>query len=176
MLQHNNHPNSHLQNSINKYGFENFIFEVIEKCDKEDLSIRERYWISHYDSMNKGYNMTSGGENIPGWQQTNEVRSKISEALKLNNGMKNPDVAKRANSDRIWSEESRRKASESRRRVARENPDIGRKQSERMKEFNKGRIWVNNGERNNYVLEKEFFDNLQYKGFVKGRLLKSKTK
>lgn len=175
LLQHNDHPNSHLQNSVNKYGFENFKFEIIEECDKNDLSVRERYWISHYNSMNEGYNMTSGGENIPGWQQTDEVRNKISEALKLNNGMKRPDVAKRANSDRIWSEESRRKASESRRRVYIENPNIGKEQSRRMKEFNKGRIWVNNGKRNNYVLEKEFLDDLQYKGFVRG-MLKSKTK
>ena len=175
LLQHNNHPNIHLQNSVNKYGFENFRFEIIEECDKDDLSIRERYWISHYNSMNEGYNMISGGENIPGWQQTDEVRNKISKALKLNNGMKRPDVAKRANSDRIWYEESRRKASESRRRVHRENPNIGKEQSKRMKEFNKGRIWVNNGERNNYVLEKEFLDDLQYRGFVRG-MLKSKTR
>lgn len=174
MLINNQHFNKHLQNSFNKYGLENFIFEVLEECNKEELSTRERYYIKLYNSMNEGYNKTSGGENIPGWQQSDEVRHKISEKLKVNNAMHRPEIAKKANSDRIWSDESRKKLSESRKRLARENPDIGRKQSERMRKFNKGRIWINNGKINHYVLETEFINNPQYEGFVKGRLLKSR--
>lgn len=174
MLINNQHFNKHLQNSFNKYGLENFIFEVLEECSKEDLSIRERYYIKLYNSMNEGYNKTSGGENIPGWQQTNEVRRKISEKLKINNAMHRPEIAKKANSDRIWSDKSRKKLSESRKRLARENPDMGRKQSERMKKFNKGRIWINNGKINHYILETEFVNNPQYEGFIRERLLKSK--
>lgn len=33
-LQNNNHKNSHLQNSYNKYGSDNFEFDILEICDK----------------------------------------------------------------------------------------------------------------------------------------------
>lgn len=40
----------------------NFTFEVIELCKEEDLNIREKYWISFYNSYEKGFNMTPGGK------------------------------------------------------------------------------------------------------------------
>ena len=51
--------------AIKKYGIENFDFEVIEECSKEQLNDKEIYWISYYDSCNldKGYNLTKGGDN-----------------------------------------------------------------------------------------------------------------
>ena len=51
--------------AIYKYGVENFIVEQIDIAStKEELSFKEKYWISFYDSTNKnkGYNLTSGGE------------------------------------------------------------------------------------------------------------------
>lgn len=40
------HYNKHLQRAWNKYGEENFIFEIIEKCKNNDLAYqRERYWV-----------------------------------------------------------------------------------------------------------------------------------
>ena len=50
--------------AIQKYGVENFEWEVIEKCKKKDLDEREIYWIEYYDSFNKGYNCTKGGEGV----------------------------------------------------------------------------------------------------------------
>lgn len=57
------HENDYLQKHVNKYGIDNFEFLVIEKCELDALDERERYWIAHYDSMNraKGYNLESGG-------------------------------------------------------------------------------------------------------------------
>ena len=52
--------------AIQKYGVENFEWEVIEQCKKKDLDERESYWIEYYDSFNKGYNCTKGGEGAPG--------------------------------------------------------------------------------------------------------------
>lgn len=51
--------------AIQKYGVENFEWEVIEKCKKKDLDERESYWIEYYDSFNKGYNCTRGGDGGP---------------------------------------------------------------------------------------------------------------
>lgn len=45
MLDNNNHDNKKLQNSYNKYGKENFKFEVIENCSKDKLIEREQYYL-----------------------------------------------------------------------------------------------------------------------------------
>ena len=52
--------------AIQKYGVENFEWEVIEKCKKSELDERESYWIEYYDSFNKGYNCTKGGDGVSG--------------------------------------------------------------------------------------------------------------
>lgn len=62
-LRHGRHGNSHLQYAWSLYGEDAFNFEVLEECPKEDLNIREQYYIDLYDSYNndKGYNLTLGG-------------------------------------------------------------------------------------------------------------------
>lgn len=54
--------NLHLYRAFKKYGFENFNFEIIEKCSIEQLNEKEVYWIQYYDSYNNGYNLTPGGD------------------------------------------------------------------------------------------------------------------
>lgn len=46
---------------IDKLGINNFMISIIEYCNNDKLSDRERYWISVYDSYKNGYNETSGG-------------------------------------------------------------------------------------------------------------------
>ena len=62
-LRKNIHYNSHLQASWNKYGEDSFIFSILEHCEVDKLSNREKYYIDLYDTYNNGYNMTPGGEN-----------------------------------------------------------------------------------------------------------------
>lgn len=59
-----NKIDNYLYRAFKKYGLDNFLFEIIEECEKEDLNNREIYWIKYYDSHNpqKGYNLTSGGD------------------------------------------------------------------------------------------------------------------
>lgn len=53
-----------LYKAFNKYGINNFSFEIIEEV--ENYNEREKYWIEFYDCITpKGYNMTEGGENPP---------------------------------------------------------------------------------------------------------------
>ena len=49
-----------MYSSLLKYGFEEHIFEVIETCSLEELSLRERYWQEFYDVLDKykGLNCT----------------------------------------------------------------------------------------------------------------------
>lgn len=50
-----------LSRAFRKYGIENFSFEILEECSKEDLDDKEVYYISKYDSYFNGYNQTTGG-------------------------------------------------------------------------------------------------------------------
>lgn len=44
--------------AMNKYGVENFTFEVIEECMPEMLSVREQYWIDTLQTFSpQGYNL-----------------------------------------------------------------------------------------------------------------------
>lgn len=72
-----------LHNAIRKYGKENFTVEIIHKCDThQELDSLERYYISKYDTLNNGYNMTEGGEDNP--MRYENSRNKISEHRKQN--------------------------------------------------------------------------------------------
>lgn len=51
-----------LSRAFRKYGIENFSFEIIEECKREELNSREKYWIAHYNSFLDGYNQTLGGD------------------------------------------------------------------------------------------------------------------
>lgn len=52
----------YIKRAIHKYGKEHFQIELIEECEIENLNEREKYWINYYDSYNKGYNLTKGGQ------------------------------------------------------------------------------------------------------------------
>ncbi|PEA25923.1 hypothetical protein CN984_12485 [Bacillus cereus] len=76
-----NHPNyySHFYYSMRKHGFENFEWEAIDKSDtKEELEVKEMYWISHFDSYNNGYNSTLGGECNSGYKMSEEQKKHLS--------------------------------------------------------------------------------------------------
>ena len=51
-----------LYRAMRKYGTENFYCEQIEEVDNDILSEREIYWIDFYNTYEKGYNATRGGE------------------------------------------------------------------------------------------------------------------
>lgn len=85
-----------LHRAIKKYGKDNFKLELLEdNISKEFIGERETYYITFYDSINKGYNMTEGGAGISGYKFTKqqgldrakkiitpERNAKISKALK----------------------------------------------------------------------------------------------
>lgn len=55
--------NSAIHQAFRKYGYENFSFEVIELCEKEELDAKEIYWIKTLNSLTpNGYNILSGGQ------------------------------------------------------------------------------------------------------------------
>jgi group I intron endonuclease len=51
----------HLYNAMDKYGFDNFEFEVIEECDIEDLDRLEQKYIKELNTFSpNGYNLDTG--------------------------------------------------------------------------------------------------------------------
>lgn len=58
------HDNILLQKDWDKYGSDCFRLVVIEKCNREQLDKKERYYINDYHSLDNenGYNMTHGGK------------------------------------------------------------------------------------------------------------------
>jgi len=51
-LRINKHVNENLQDAFNQYGEKNFKFIIIEKCNIDDLTEREQFWINYYINHN----------------------------------------------------------------------------------------------------------------------------
>lgn len=68
-----------IHKAFRKYGLENFLFEIIELTDKDNLFEREVYWINFYDSYNTGYNETNGGDTGPSMPGENNPNAKLKE-------------------------------------------------------------------------------------------------
>jgi group I intron endonuclease len=67
-----------LYNSLQKYGYENHMFETIEECSEDLLNKKEIYWINYFDSVNKGLNLKYGGL---GGKHSEETKQNISKSL-----------------------------------------------------------------------------------------------
>lgn len=52
--------NTKLYKAMKAEGVENFSFEILEYCNKDDLNEKEKYWIKCYQSYEYGYNSTIG--------------------------------------------------------------------------------------------------------------------
>jgi len=64
--------------SMRKHGIENFVFEVIARvASQEVLDKLEIEFIHQYNSYNRGYNSTEGGDSV-----SQETRKKLSEIFK----------------------------------------------------------------------------------------------
>lgn len=52
--------NNKLYKAMQEYGVHNFSFELLEKCKKEELNEKEKYYIELYDAYTYGYNSNTG--------------------------------------------------------------------------------------------------------------------
>lgn len=113
-LNNNRHHNIYLQNSWNKYGEQNFEFDILELCTEDLLDEKECHYIDLLNSMDKkyGYNLVSGGSANKKFSE--DVLKRMSEAQ---TGRKHSDETKKkigdANRGRIKSKEEIEKNRES---------------------------------------------------------------
>jgi group I intron endonuclease len=91
-LKYNKHHNIHLQNSYNKYGKDNFIFEVLERCSEKELIFKEQYYI---DTLLPDYNICKIAGNVSGRKHSLETIEKI---RKANTGYKASDDTRKKQS------------------------------------------------------------------------------
>ena len=87
MLDRGTHDNPHLQNSFNKYGPNNFNFEILELCDESSLIEKENHYISSHRSniFEFGYNLATVNESRRNNYNT-EVKIKLSKYNLIKNG------------------------------------------------------------------------------------------
>ena len=81
-LRNNKHCNKNIQKDWNKYGQDNFEFNIIVECEEDKLNELERKYINEYKSCGFGYNMTFGKDENGAEIHTEETRKKIGEANK----------------------------------------------------------------------------------------------
>jgi group I intron endonuclease len=121
-LHLNRHSNIHLQRAYDKYGKENFSFEIIETVEDIGLLIeREDFWISFFKANNDefGYNIRKHASSNLGMRWSDEVKKRMSESKKGEKsprfGTKNsPETRKKISEARmgiVLSEEHKRKLS-----------------------------------------------------------------
>lgn len=75
---------TYLSRAIKKYGAENFTYELVEQCKKDELNDKEIYYIQYYhsyiqDPNGGGYNLNLGGGSNYGWTPTKVWREKMAE-------------------------------------------------------------------------------------------------
>ena len=76
-LEKNKHVNKHLQNAWNKYGFDSFVFEILEVVEENSqLIIREQHWI---DKEKPEYNIRTIADRNEGILASEETKRKLSQ-------------------------------------------------------------------------------------------------
>lgn len=78
-LNKNKHHSKTLQRFVNKYGFENLVFSLIEACIKSDLLKKEQYWL---DTLSPFYNNCKIAGSQLGVIRSAEIRLRASKRMK----------------------------------------------------------------------------------------------
>lgn len=167
---------SYFDLAIIKYGWENFIWEIIEECQSNlELDEREKYWIRFYQSQNKnfGYNLADGGKTSRGSRRTSEQKLKFS--LIFKEKYKNGEIG---GLNRGMTTEQLLKSLETRRRryldgkYSRTHKKFSEESKDKMSKIIKKQY--KNGERTPYWLNKPRSEKTKLK--IKKTLLGSKHK
>jgi len=156
-LKKGKHCNNYLQKSYDKYGSDNFKWEIIENIEfnenkellKQNLLEKEQYWINKLiikDGKNIGYNICLRAGSCLGIKLSDEHKKKLSDGKK---GDKNPMFGKLVSNEtrlklseasKNCSEETRKKISEkSKGNKYRLNQKASDETKKKISESNKGK-------------------------------------
>jgi len=142
-LKTNKHHSIKLQRAYDKYGIENFKYEIIEECEIENIIIREQYYIDFLDCCKNGYNVLPNAGNNLGMRhsdKTKEILRQKSMGNKSHFGIKQSDDTKKRISEKLkgipLSEQTKLKMSKSRK------GNVSEKSIIYLIKFNKSRIGI----------------------------------
>lgn len=79
-----------LQRAWNKYGQENFSFEILELCSEDMLDDVEIKYIEFYDACRNGYNIESGGNKNKCMSESTKQKLREKAKERLSDPTKNP--------------------------------------------------------------------------------------
>lgn len=94
-LSKGKHSNTHLQRSVDKYGLENFSFDIVCICNEDELDEKEIFYIKSFDSFVNGYNQTEGGGGNRGYVVSEESKEKMRASHPDVSGVNNPMYGKK---------------------------------------------------------------------------------
>lgn len=75
------HDNVYLQRAWNKYGEENFIFDIVYQCDEESLLIIEQKYLDTNPEYNIGIN-ASGGDNLTNNPNKEDIINRMKKTIR----------------------------------------------------------------------------------------------
>lgn len=120
LLTNNKHPNDRLQKSFNKYGKENFKFELLVECEEKFLASEEHYWATVLNVHDRKYGFN--------------LRPTHPDDVRLISKETSEKISKSAKG-RVFTQEHRDKISK-----AHLGKIISEKEKERLQSFNINRI------------------------------------
>jgi group I intron endonuclease len=69
--------NCKFYNAVRKYGWDSFVYGIIEEFDISLLEEKEIFFIEKYDTYRNGYNTTFGGKTIRGYKHSVETKENM---------------------------------------------------------------------------------------------------
>jgi group I intron endonuclease len=86
--------NTHLYNSMRKYGVDKFLWEVIDSADDlNELNFKEQHWLDEYRKITEVYNLREAGNNKIHSEQSKE---------KMKQSQRQAHARRRANGTDTW--------------------------------------------------------------------------
>lgn len=106
--KHPEKANVHLRKAVLKYGIENFTWEVIQKCEVQELLEVESFFINLYKSYDRkyGYNVerAAAGENVRSEETKRKISSKLKGIKFSNEHKQNMSIGWKEKSHDEWNE------------------------------------------------------------------------
>jgi group I intron endonuclease len=143
--------NNKFYRAVRKYGWDNFIYGIVDEYDTCILNEQEIFYVDKYNTYHNGYNSTIGGEGCRGFLPSEETKKKQSVAAKNRTDIRPnkkyfTDEEKREakrERDRKYQQKTKEKRKEYMKEWRKNNQDKIKKWKEENKEYLR-ELWAKN--------------------------------